>query len=53
MRATVLEHGTPVLAYAFEHAPDLNIRKDRLVASRLAPGPWLRELKQRVASGDR
>ncbi|NOQ45250.1 MAG: hypothetical protein GQ559_01015 [Desulfobulbaceae bacterium] len=52
VRATVLEHGTPVMAYAFEHAPEFNIRKDRLTASGLNPGPWLRELKQCLAFND-
>ena len=53
VRAMTLEHGTPVIAYGFEHAPALNIRKERLAVSGLGPGPWLGELKQCVASGDR
>lgn len=52
LRAAVLDHGTPSLAYCFEHAPELNVRKKRLAAKGLHPGPWLRELKQRVAAGD-
>lgn len=47
VRATVLDHhGTPVLAYAFEPDKQINIRKDRLLALGLTPGPWLGELKQ-------
>ncbi len=53
VRATILEHGTPVLAYGFEHAPELNIQKNRFAASGLTPGPWLQELKHSIASADR
>jgi ribonuclease BN (tRNA processing enzyme) len=48
VRATTLDHGTPVLAYAFEPAQTFNIRKDRLLARGLTPGPWLAELKHRL-----
>jgi ribonuclease BN (tRNA processing enzyme) len=52
--AVTLHHGAiPVLAYSLEQAPKLNVQKERLFARNLAPGPWLRELKQRTASGDR
>jgi ribonuclease BN (tRNA processing enzyme) len=52
VRAVTLDHHTPVLAYAFEPDAELNVRKDRLRASRLKPGPWLNELKQRLRSGE-
>lgn len=52
VRATVLEHGTPVLAYAFEPTPQLNIRKDRLRARGLPAGAWLGELKRHLLSGE-
>jgi ribonuclease BN (tRNA processing enzyme) len=52
VRATILEHVSPVLAYAHEPAQSLNIRKDRLQARGLLPGPWLGELKQRLQTGD-
>lgn len=39
-------HGTMVMAYAFEPDKQINIRKDRLRANCLAPGPWLTKLKQ-------
>ncbi|MGD2113121.1 MAG: MBL fold metallo-hydrolase, partial [Gammaproteobacteria bacterium] len=51
VRATTLAHVSPVLAYAFEPARELNIRKDRLQAHNLAPGPWLGELKRRLQAG--
>ncbi len=49
IRATTLDHhGVPVIAYAFEPARQLNIRKDRLLARGLEPGHWLTELKQQL-----
>lgn len=48
VRAQQLDHYTPVLAYAFEPAKEINIRKDRLKARGLEPGPWLAELKQHL-----
>jgi ribonuclease BN (tRNA processing enzyme) len=50
IRAVTLDHHTPVLAYAFEPADALNVRKDRLLASGLQPGPWLNDLKRRILS---
>jgi len=51
--AVSLDHGAiPVLAYRLEQAPKLNVRKERLQARNLAPGPWLGELKRRVATDD-
>ncbi|MGD8483224.1 MAG: Clp1/GlmU family protein [Thioalkalispiraceae bacterium] len=53
VRAIRLDHqGTPVLAFAFEPEQQLNVRKDRLAAQGLAPGPWLNELKQHCLSGN-
>ncbi|MGB5538468.1 MAG: MBL fold metallo-hydrolase, partial [Gammaproteobacteria bacterium] len=52
VRATTLTHVSPVVAYAFEPARELNIRKDRLQALDLAPGPWLGELKRRLQAGE-
>jgi len=51
--AATLDHGTPVLAFAFEPALQINIRKERLVARGLSVGPWLSLLKQRILAGDR
>ena len=52
VRAVMLDHGIPVLAFAFEAAPGIRIRKDRLSASGLPPGPWLGELKRRFGAGE-
>lgn len=52
VRAVTLDHGTPVLAYAFEPVQQINIRKDRLQARRWESGPWLTELKQRLLAGE-
>ncbi|WP_435103212.1 MBL fold metallo-hydrolase [Arhodomonas sp. AD133] len=52
VRARVLDHGTPVLAYAFEPSAQVNVRKERLAARGLEPGPWLGELKQRLLAGE-
>ncbi|MES9994369.1 MAG: Clp1/GlmU family protein [Candidatus Thiodiazotropha sp.] len=49
IRAVTLDHGIPVLAYAFEPGLQINIRKDRLKLHGLEPGPWLTELKQRIS----
>jgi len=52
VRATVLDHGTPVLAFAFEPERQIKVRKDRLIQRGLPPGPWLTGLKQRILAGD-
>ncbi|MCG6940004.1 MAG: hypothetical protein LJE69_01985 [Thiohalocapsa sp.] len=52
VRGVVLDHHTPVLAYAFEPAPQHNVRKDRLRAAGLSPGPWLNALKAGLSAGD-
>jgi ribonuclease BN (tRNA processing enzyme) len=53
VRATVLEHVSPVLAYALEPARQLNVRKDQLRARGLEPGPWLGELKRNLLADRR
>ena len=52
VRAVTLDHGTPVLAYAYEPAKQINVRKERLLERQLEPGPWLNELKQRIYAGE-
>lgn len=52
VRATTLDHGTPVLAFAYEPETQLKVRKERLEAHDWAPGPWLGELKQRMLERD-
>src|SRR5207237_5986590 len=41
VRATTLDHRTPVLAFALEMEFDLNVRRDRLAALGLPPWPCL------------
>jgi ribonuclease Z len=53
VRATTLDHRTPVLAFALEQPEQLNVRKERLAARRLATGPWLNELELHLAAHDR
>lgn len=48
VRAAMLDHGTPVLAFAWEPFGKLQVRNDRLVAEGLKPGPWLHDLKMAV-----
>ncbi|HHH39772.1 MAG TPA: hypothetical protein ENK50_09380, partial [Sedimenticola sp.] len=52
VRAVELDHHTPVLAYALELPPTLNVRKDLLRRRELEPGPWLNRLKQCLLDGD-
>jgi ribonuclease BN (tRNA processing enzyme) len=50
VRAVTLDHGIPVLAYAFEPVRQINVRKERLKQQGLEPGPWLTELKQLIVA---
>ncbi|MCI0504783.1 MAG: MBL fold metallo-hydrolase [Gammaproteobacteria bacterium] len=53
VRATVLDHNRiPVIAYAYEAAKQINIRKDRLHARNLNVGHWLTQLKQCLMADD-
>ncbi|WP_181423435.1 Clp1/GlmU family protein [Halomonas heilongjiangensis] len=52
VRAATLDHGTPVLAFAFEPDLQVKVRKERLEALGWPPGPWLGELKHHVLAGD-
>ncbi len=52
IRAVVLDHRTPCLAFALEERQHVNVWKDRLDALGLPTGPWLRELKHAVLRGD-
>src|SRR5690606_27798964 len=51
VRAAMLDHLTPVLAFALESVVEINVRKERLAALGVAPGPWLARLKDLVAAG--
>jgi ribonuclease BN (tRNA processing enzyme) len=52
VRCVQLDHGTPVLAFAFQAAVQITVREERLRQRGLAPGPWLTTLKQRIGRGD-
>jgi ribonuclease BN (tRNA processing enzyme) len=52
VRAAELDHRTPVLAYALEPRVEIKVRKERLDALGVPPGPWLTALKNRIAAGD-
>lgn len=52
VRAVTLDHGTPVLAFAYEADTQLKVRKERLEAHGWTPGPWLGELKQHAMEKD-
>ncbi len=51
VRACFVDHGTPCLAYLVEEKARPGINKERLVASGLTTGAWLRELKHAVLTG--
>ena len=53
VRGTTLDHRTPVLAFALELKFDLNVRRERVASLGLTAGPWLSDLKLRIASGER
>ncbi len=48
VRAAVLDHGIPCLAYAVEETAHVNIWKTKLQELGLPVGPWLRDLKDAV-----
>lgn len=50
VRAAVLEHRTTSLGYALEEKAHLHVMKDKLEKLGLPSGPWLTELKRRVAA---
>lgn len=52
VRAALLDHRTPCLAFALEESAHVNVWKNRLAERGLVPGPWLREAKQAFLRGD-
>jgi ribonuclease Z len=46
VRAVLLDHGIPCLAYSLEEDHHINIDKDRLVRRGLGVGPWLTTFKK-------
>ncbi len=52
IRAVLLDHGIPCLAFAFEEKEHVNIMKNRLLEMGLEVGPWLHELKIAALRGE-
>jgi ribonuclease Z len=50
IKAVVCDHKIPSLAYALAFHMEISVRKDRLAACGLVPGPWLGRLKQSIAA---
>lgn len=46
VKAEVLDHGIPCLAYSVQETVHINIDKDRLQKKGLSVGPWLTEFKR-------
>jgi ribonuclease BN (tRNA processing enzyme) len=51
VRAATLDHGIPVLAFAFEETRAIHVRAERLAERGLTPGPWLSLLKRLLLEG--
>jgi ribonuclease Z len=51
VRATIVDHEMPVLAFALEEKAQVRVAADRIAAMGLATGAWLRTLKQAVLAG--
>lgn len=51
VRAAILDHKLPVLAFRLQETPAFVVNPERLDAAELLPGPWIRDLKARLRSG--
>ncbi|MCH8313551.1 MAG: ribonuclease Z [Nitrospinae bacterium] len=51
VHTAILEHRVPCLGFALKEMFHVNVRKDRLEASKFSSGPWLNELKQFIFEG--
>lgn len=45
VKAAVCDHNIPSIAYALNFPLEINVRRERLAAANLAPGPWIGALK--------
>ncbi len=52
VQAVTLDHGTPVLAYAYQPSLEIKVRKERLQQRKLKPGPWLNDLKRHILAAE-
>jgi len=51
VRATMIDHGIPVFAFALEERAHINIWPNKLEAMGLTVGPWLGTFKERILRG--
>jgi ribonuclease Z len=51
VRATTIDHGIPVLAFALEERAHINIWRNKVEAMGLEVGPWLGTFKQAILAG--
>jgi len=51
VRATTLDHGVPVLAFALEERAQINVWRNKVEAMGLVIGPWLRAFKEATLRG--
>lgn len=51
IRATTLDHGLPVLAFALEERAQINVWRNKVEAMGLVVGPWLRNFKAATLQG--
>lgn len=51
VRAAILDHGTPCLAFALEESERINVWRNEVEALGLSVGPWLTELKDAMRRG--
>lgn len=52
LSATVVDHGTDVLAFCMSLPSSMVVNKEALSASGHAPGPWIADLQRRSSNGD-
>lgn len=52
LRAVLLDHAIPCLAFIFEETAHLNIKKNALTELSLPTGPWLKGLKEQILRGE-